>query len=163
MKFSFNENQYTPKGLETVPINNLKHEYRLLREEANKRLAEFQGTKWVDTKAYKSNINEYNQNIARMTKKDLEYKLSQVYDFLNAKTSTVEGNEEIQSHVLDSLRDIGYKGITEDNFLKFGQYMEAMRDIYTDILFDSEQAAEIFETYQDLDINRIIDIYEKNN
>ena len=87
--FYYNDSSYNPEVLERMPQRSLRSEYKRLRQEANKRLQEFDGTRWESTKIYKSNKGRYDQNINKMTNKELRYMITEVHDFLSMETSTV--------------------------------------------------------------------------
>lgn len=143
MEFYYNDDFYNPANLATLKQRTLRSEYNRLRKEANMRLQRFEGTKWTRTKIYKSNAGRYDQNISKMTNKELRYMLTQVHDFLASSLSTVEGNVEAQERSIKTLKKHGIN-ITKRQYIRFGEYMEKLRIMYNDALYDSRTAAKIY-------------------
>lgn len=163
--FYYNDEFYNPQNLAKLNQSSLRKEYSRLRSIANKRLKEFDGTKWTETKVYKSNKGKYDQNITKMTNRDLRYKLTEVHGFLSSELSTVEGNIEYERNVISTLRENGYTGITEANFLQFTEYMERIENLFKDQLYDSRRAAQEFsdaqKEEQEVNVDEIIKRFEE--
>lgn len=126
--FSFDRDVYNPEALSHMPRNTLAAEYNRLRKEANKRLAQFDGTEWTQTGIYKSNAGKYDQNIRKMTAEELAYKLSDVQSFLDNKLSTVRGLQIQRAKAVRSLGYMGYDFVNKKNFIKFTEFMDFLRE-----------------------------------
>ena len=152
--------RYSPVALEGWKQRTLRSEYRRLREEANTRLKAFTGTEWTQTEVYRSNYGRYDQNINRMSNKDLRYAITEVIDFLNMQTSTVEGLEAMRDRQLETFHAHGYEGINKQNWRGFTEFMDRLNLIFQDTLLDSDRAVEIYEeSWETADIDTMVERY----
>lgn len=89
---------------------------------------------------------------ALMDTVDLAKALSAVKKFLNSKRSTAAGRRDTRRKEVESIRGLGYEGVTERNVDLFNQFMELWERKYVQntpegkkMLMDSDYAAEIFD------------------
>lgn len=60
----------------------------------------------------------------------------------------------------DTLRSHGYN-ISDNNIESFKMFMEYAREITEGMFFDSEEAAELFESSQNIDVSTIMNMYSE--
>ena len=140
----------------------LRKEYTRLRQVANKRLARMEGTQYEDSQTYIHNAGKYTtiaqiektaltnaKNLseeARQRYVDLHIakKTHELYKFLTAKTGSIRGMQRVENEVIETLRDRGYTFVNKGNIKDFAAYMEFMRTLHNNRMYDSERAAELF-------------------
>ena len=61
-----------------------RSELRRLQHIANDRLQKFTGTEWEQSDVYKSNKGQYDKNVKKMSREEVDMKLNQVYRFLKS-------------------------------------------------------------------------------
>lgn len=167
VKFGFeNEDLYHYEAFKYGNISRaeLTKEYSRLRQTANKRLQRMQGTKYEQTQTYLRNAGKY-KTLAQIKKEAKQHtknmgaeaaqkyvdrvvalKLADLYKFLTAKTGSIRRMQRVENEVISSLRSRGLTFINKNNIQQFGDYMEYMRTLHQNKIYDSERAAELFGT-----------------
>lgn len=148
--FTYPDDMYNPESLEFLNRSSLQKEYNRLRKEANRRLAQFDGTEWTTSDVYMTNAGRYDQNINKMTVSELRYALTDVHDYLRLKTSTVRGLQVQRAKAIKTLNARGFTSINKKNFRKFAEYMKNARQEKLDALYGSEILLEYYETVNTL-------------
>lgn len=161
MEFYYNDNWYNPENLETVKQRSLRSEYNRLRKEANRRLKTLKSRGYQWTNIYKSNNGVYDQNINRMSNRDLRYAITEVHDFLSSTYSDVEWMDENRARTIKSMRDKGITGLDESNFDRFVAFMEDFRALYGDLQYSSDYIAEYWLAEEDISPAHAWDMYQK--
>lgn len=152
--FTYPDDMYNPETLEFLDRTSLQKEYNRLRKEANRRLAQFDGTEWTETKIYKSNAGKYDQNINKMTASELRYALTDVHDYLRMKLSTVRGMQIQRAKAVRRLNALGYKKITKKNFLAFTNFIDEIRERKIDKTVSSNELVEFFDSQKVIETDR---------
>lgn len=145
---------YNPKQLmdalqsDSGAINRkvIEKDYRELRKLAEGRLKRFVGTEWMDSRVYRYNVARYKPLSQIKDDKELASLLTDLHEFINAKTGTISGLERQRKETIETLHERGYDFVTKENFKAFVDFMDDMRHKKISSLYDSERIAEIFAT-----------------
>ncbi len=137
------------KGEYPITEADIRKEYSRLRQQANRNLARFVGTEWEDTQVYRYNAQRY-KTLAEIDKgggvRELASLLTDLHEYVNAKTATISGLERQRAQAIETLHDRGYTFVNKDNFKMFTQFMDDLRQKKIASLYDSERLAELFST-----------------
>lgn len=125
-----------------------RSELRRLQHIANDRLQKFTGTEWEQSDVYKSNKGQYDKNVRKMSREEVDMKLNQVYRFLKSKRSTVRGNQIARAKTIRSLHQAGYTGINKRNLKAFGEFMDKIRAANLDAIYTSDEVVDMFELFE---------------
>lgn len=145
-------------------LQDIRAEYSELRKIANKRI------KRAQAKGDLLDMEQFTTTTAIMKGANPVINLAKAYSevvkFLNAKVSTAKGRKEVRRKTVETLNNIGYKNITEDNARLFGEFMEKWRVAFEQettmgkkLLFDSDSAVEFFDSAME----KIIDNKQRAN
>ena len=147
--FKFPEEFYENVDDSFMTWGQKRDELRRLQHIANERLQKFTGTEWEQSQIYKSNKGQYDKNVKKMSREEVDMKLNQVYRFLKAKRSTVRGNQIFRAETIRTLHQSGYTEINKRNLHAFGEYMDKMRNMNIDSIYTSDTVVEMFELFED--------------
>ena len=125
-----------------------RSELRRLQHIANERLQKFTGTEWEQSDVYKSNKGQYDKNVKKMSREEIDMKLNQVYRFLKSKRSTVRGNQIARAKTIRSLQQAGFTGINKRNLKAFGEFMDKIRAANLDAIYTSDEVVDMFELFE---------------
>lgn len=125
-----------------------RSELRRLQHIANDRLQKFSGTEWEQSDVYKSNKGQYDKNVRKMSREEVDMKLNQVYRFLKSKRSTVRGNQIARAKTIRSLQQAGFTGINKRNLKAFGEFMDKIRAANLDAIYTSDEVVDMFELFE---------------
>lgn len=125
-----------------------RSELRRLQHIANERLQKFTGTEWEQSDVYKSNKGQYDKNVKKMSRAEVDMKLNQVYRFLKSKRSTVRGNQIARAKTIRSLQQAGFTGINKRNLKAFGEFMDKIRAANLDAIYTSDEVVDMFELFE---------------
>lgn len=125
-----------------------RSELRRLQHIANERLQKFTGTEWEQSDVYKSNKGQYDKNVKKMSREEVDMKLNQVYRFLKSKRSTVRGNQIARAKTIRSLQQAGFTGINKRNLKAFGEFMDKIRVANLDAIYTSDEIVDMFELFE---------------
>lgn len=148
--FAYTPNVYTPDGGRvSLSSKEARHEYARLRSLAMRRLKQFEGTEYTDTKIYRM-MRDLPKS-SDIADKNIYHALTDVYYIIKSPASTITGMRATTKKAVSTMLEHGYKGVTAGNIRKFGEYMkrykaEAIaRGIYTPNMaqsyFDREKEA----------------------
>ena len=144
----------TPIKIEHMAISSIKQAYSKLRSAANKRLARMEA----------AGIGNYGSarfaKISEMSTQELYSNLADVSRFMNDPRTTVRGQRRYMSNMIDSFNQQGYYWIDESNLYDFLDYMDDLRDQYSDKMFDSGDAVDVYNEAQRLNVSS--DILKKH-
>ena len=127
-----------------LDMKSARAEYMRLKSIARKRLVRLESAGFADTSIYKYNKGHYKAQ-SQLSDSELIYQLSDLARFIGAQTSTVTGQRQYIRTNVEKLTKHGYTGVTEKNFLKFAEYMDAYRSRQIDKVVSSEEIVEMFE------------------
>lgn len=121
-----------------------RKEYTRLRDISQKRLKRMGKTQWARTQTYKKNVNHYKKLKDIKSDYELAGRLSDLARFIVSKYSSVAKQKEIMKKSLATLHEHGYGFVNEDNYIDFGDFMEAYRNQMLDMEYDSGDAADTY-------------------
>lgn len=147
----------------------LRKEYSRLRSIARKRLERLKAGGYDWASSYRENVGKFKPIKDVSSRRELESLTRDVSRFITAKSGSARGLREIQKGTISTLREHGYTGINEQNFRRFGEYMEYLRDMgeIERGTLSSERAVDLFRHANRLgisegDIAANFDFWEKN-
>lgn len=146
--FNFPEEFYENVDDSFMTWGQKRAELRRLQHIANERLQKFTGTEWEKSTVYKSNKGQYDKNVKKMSRAEVDMKLNQVYRFLKSKRSTVRGNQIARAKTIRSLQQAGYTGINKRNLKAFGEFMDKIRAANLDAIYTSDEVVDMFELFE---------------
>ena len=146
--FNFPEEFYENVDDSFMTWGQKRAELRRLQHIANERLQKFTGTEWVQSDVYKSNKGQYDKNVRKMSREEVDMKLNQVYRFLKSKRSTVRGNQIARAKTIRSLQQAGFTGINKRNLKAFGEFMDKIRAANLDAIYTSDEVVDMFELFE---------------
>lgn len=152
---------YRPNEAKNLSERELRSEYARLRRLANRRLNNLE----------KRNLGTWGANrfgSARgMSAEYVEAALLEVSRFLRDPRHTVRGEQQHIDSVIDTFRERGIDFIDRSNFYQFTDFMNGLREQYSEKLFDSSDALEVFGNMQRLgldpeEVKNHFDYYAQN-
>lgn len=146
--FNFPEEFYENVDDSFMTWGQKRAELRRLQHIANDRLQKFTGTEWEQSTVYKSNKGQYDKNVKKMSRAEVDMKLNQVYRFLKSNRSTVRGNQIARARTIRSLHQAGFTGINKSNLGEFGKFMDKIRAANLDSIYTSDEVVEMFELFE---------------
>ena len=146
-KVMFREN---PKGM--------KAEYTRMRDIAQKRIKRMSESEWTWTKTYKEHAQGF-MKISEIDPRDFAEAFSELSKFVNAKASSVRGQEAIRKKTTATLNSaIGEKKINKRNYKRVIKILNESRN--RKIIYDSDKIATLAETTVDLTDSQFDDILD---
>ena len=157
-------NVYKPLDVSAMNIYEVKKAYQSMRKAANKRIANIEkhgvkiqhyGTAWNKTGGLRmsSRGDSYRFPAAStMTNEELRVALSDVSLWMRDPAHTVRGEAKEREFRIGLLHDKGYDFVNDSNFYDFINYMDDLREQYSDKVFDSSAAADVFAQTQRIGI-----------
>lgn len=145
VKFNLPEEAYTIGGvsiLKAATEEEARKEYQRLRRVAIKRLKRLEGTEYDEF--YQKNKDRFRPSGDLETLSQLGSELSNVYRYLNAKGSSLQGKRAIDRKKLKTLHEHGYN-ISKAELKDFGDFMNAYLDQVNGFTLGSDRVAEVYE------------------
>lgn len=147
-KLSFPVDWYNPITLRRIPDDDLRAEYRRLREIANKRLDRLGKSEFMTEAQAKNRKNDF-APAKSLDKNELVYSLSDVAGFVNSKLSTVTGQKAKRDKFLETMEERGYTFIKKQDYKTFGDYMDRIRPYINAQIVGSDDIVELAQTETD--------------
>lgn len=139
-----------PKGM--------KAEYTRMRDIAQKRIKRMAESEWTWTKTYKEHAQGF-MKISEIDPRDFAEAFSELSKFVNAKASSVRGQEAIRKKTTATLNSaIGEKKINKRNYKRVIKILNESRN--RKIIYDSDKIATLAETTVDLTDSQFDDILD---
>ena len=117
--------------------------YSRLRKNAMKRLKNLSGTEFERAQAYRENRKGF-PKLSEMRENDLAYYLTEVSDFIYAKSSTLRYQKTLKNRNIRSWRGKGLN-VNEENYWDFVDFLEAWHANNQEKLYGSERVYELME------------------
>ena len=141
---------FSPSKIENMSISAIRKEYSRLRSIANKRIQrlESQGL-------YRGNVKFPTiKEITESARSTISSKLADVSKFLRSDRTTVSGTKAYMRDFAEQMESKGYGDLVDspEKIFKMIEYMESLREKYTDKLFDSGDALDVLQQGQRLNI-----------
>lgn len=153
---------YTPKTMSKMSQSAIRKEYSRLRSIANKRIQRMTkaGLMRKQTPLF-ATIKEINES----SKWNVESQLASVSSFLSSERTTVTGTKKFLNDFREMMTDKGYGDLVDntENTYELIDFMEHMREQYSDKVFDSGDALDVLQETQRLRIpmSTVMEKYEE--
>lgn len=141
----------------------LRKEYSRLRAIAQKRIQRLGESKYSTSQAYLQNVGKYPKLRDIQSTQELLYAVRDVARFISAKRGSVQGQRAIELQTLTALRTHGYKFVSEENYMDFGEFWGYVRDNNLDKLYDSSQVVDLWEQLRSVDTLTLDDFVRMYN
>lgn len=152
-EFWYEPKWYTVQGAETMyrlgtkdDIATMKSEYTRMRDTAQKRLKRLE-KQFPESRAVKTHQNGF-PKIRDLDPRDFPKAFSELAKFLNAKGSTVTGQQQIQDKTIKTWQAQGLN-LNKGNYDKVIRILEEMRR--QKIIYGSDKAVELADAMLELD------------
>lgn len=168
---------YTPRDVDAMNIYEVRQTYAQMRKAANKRIRNIakHGTITTKTSSRKgkstptsgirfsdavpgSKLYQF-PAASTLTNEQVRAALADISMWIRNPSHTVKGEAREREFRLSLLKK-KYPFVTNENFYQFTNFMEDLRQQYSDKVFDSSAAADVFEQVQR--INLPLDVVKKN-
>lgn len=145
---------FAPYQIERMTNRAIRQEYSKLRSTANKRLQRLEAAGLGDRGKFRFPV------IKGKTDAEIAAQLADVSRFLKDPRTTVTGEKKFVEGELKMLREKGYDFVDRSNFYDFIKFMDEKRAEVGGKLFDSGDAADVFNEGQRLNIP--VEVLKKN-
>lgn len=152
-KFVFEEKWYTVEGAKTMAkigtkddLSTMRSEYTRMRDVAQKRLKRLEKA-FPDSKAVRSHPHGF-PKLRDLDPRDFPKAFSELAKFINAKRSTITGQNQIKEKTIKTWNDQGLN-LNPKNYDKVIKILEEMRR--QKIVYGSDKVVELAESMMDLD------------
>ena len=141
---------FNPMQISKMTTAEVHREYSRLRSIANKRIGRLQaqglGMKEVKFPTIK--------DITKSNKMNISSQLADVSKFLRSERTTVTGEKRFLNDFAQQMRDQGYSDLVGSvaDIYNMIEFMEQMRERYSDKVFDSGDALDVLQQAQRLNI-----------
>lgn len=149
---------YNPVKLKALLANKetagaVRKEYTRLRDISQKRLKRLKAAGFAGTQTYKRNYKHYPVLKKIKTDEELAARLTDLAFFIMNPSSKVRKARARMIKSIDTLHSHGYTWVSQDNYIKFGEFMESYRDTMMDMIYDSGDAVELFSVVEKHNLN----------
>lgn len=151
---------FSPRQIQLMNTGAIRKAYSELRSVANKRIQRMTAQNLGRDRSLFPTI----QQIVDSDKISLKSALADVSKFLRSERTTVRGEKKFLNEFRRSMIEKGYGELVQSNKDVYGMldYMDHLREIYSEKLFDSGDALDVLEQGQRLNIpvDKLKDNYE---
>lgn len=139
---------YTPKDINEIGSAEQRAEYIRLRKIAQKR------RKRLEAAGFSKSAGRLFPTARSIDNAlDLRYQLLELSRWLRDPAHKVRNAKRQRDYTLQALHNDGFDFINEDNFEAFTEYMDSLREEYAGQIFDSGDAADVFNQAQRIGID----------
>lgn len=152
---------FTPYQIHKMTSGAINKAYSALRSIANKRLQRMQA-QGLGVRAREGFRFPTIKQIQESSKDTVSAALADVSRWLSQPQSTIRGERQKIAEFRESMADMGYSDLTTtlDDTYRLMQYLEDLREQYSNDLYDSGDALDVYQHAQDLGISPAV--FEKN-
>lgn len=152
---------FTPYQIHKMGSGAINKAYSALRSIANKRLQRMQA-QGLGVRAREGFRFPTIKQIQESSKDTVSAALADVSRWLSQPQSTIRGERRKIAEFRESMADMGYSDLTAtlDDTYRLMQYLEDLREQYSNDLYDSGDALDVYQHAQDLGISQ--EVFEKN-
>lgn len=158
------KDDYTPLALElTWNIKDVRKEYSRLRSIWRKRYERLLKSDYNDIKLVTDRpIQRYKQLKDVTSDREIYHLLSELATIIASDRTTVTGLKKREKEHMEHINDVyGTELKTHDDLLKFGKFMEQLRDFASDRIYDSDFAVELYSEGEKLSTDKLLDLYKE--
>lgn len=152
---------FSPYQIHKMTSGDINKEYSRLRSIANKRLQRMQA-QGLGIRAREGFRFPTIKQIQESSKDTVSAALADVSRWLRQPQSTIKGEHKKIAEFRESMAEMGYSDLTTtiDDTYRLMQYLEDLREQYSNDLYDSGDALDVYQHAQDLGISR--EVFDKN-
>lgn len=155
---------YTPVALElTWDKKDVRKEYSRLRSIWRKRYERILKSDYKDINLVADRpIQRYKQLKDITSDRELYHLLSELSTIIGSDRTTVTGLKKREKEQIQHINDVyGTELKTHEDFLKFGRFMEELRDFASDRIYDSDFAVDLYSEGEKLSTGKMLELYKE--
>lgn len=158
------KDDYTPLALElTWDMKDVRKEYSRLRSIWRKRYERLLKSDYKDVNIVRDRpIQRYKQLKDITSDRELYHLLSELATIIASDRTTVTGLKKQEKEQMQHINDVyGTELKTHEDLLKFGRFMEQIRDFASDRIYDSDFAADLYSDGEKLSTGKMLELYKE--
>ena len=158
------KDDYTPLALElTWDMKDVRKEYSRLRSIWRKRYERLLKSDYKDINLVTDRpIQRYKQLKDITSDREIYHLLSELATIIATDRTTVTGLKKHEKEQMKHMNDVyGTELKTHEDLLKFGRFMEQLRDFASDRIYDSDFAADLYSDGEKLSTGKMIELYKE--
>lgn len=158
------KDDYTPLSLElTWNMKDVRKEYSRLRSIWRKRYERLLKSDYKDINLVKDRpIQRYKQLKEITGDRELYHLLSELASIIASDRTTVTGLKKQEKEQMLRINDVyGTELKTHEDLLKFGSFMEQLRDFASDRIYDSDFAVDLYSDGEKLSTGKMLELYKE--
>lgn len=158
------KDDYTPLALElTWDMKDVRKEYSRLRSIWRKRYERLLRSDYKDINIVTDRpIQRYKQLKDITSDRELYHLLSELATIIASDRTTVTGLKKREKEQMVHMNDVyGTELKTHEDFLKFGRFMEQLRDFASDRIYDSDLAVDLYSDGEKLSTGKMLELYKE--
>lgn len=149
---------YLPHNLKDRSKEEIRGEYKRLRDVFRKRMERISKSEFADSAIYKKNVKKFPGIGKIKSESDLKKKLTDLAYFVSQDISSLTGLRQQRENAIESINRIygnesGKSVITQENFSQFTDFMDTLRDENIANIYDSERVLQLMYIQEKADID----------
>lgn len=155
---------YTPLALElTWDMKDVRKEYSRLRSIWRKRYERLLKSDYKDINLVTDRpIQRYKQLKDITSDREIYHLLSELATIIASDRTTVTGLKKQEKDQMEHINDVyGTELKTHGDLLKFGCFMEQLRDFASDRIYDSDFAVDLYSDGEKLSTGKMLELYKE--
>ena len=158
------KDDYTPLALElTWDMKDVRKEYSRLRSIWRKRYERLLKSDYKDVNLVIDRpIQRYKQLKDITSDREIYHLLSELATIIASDRTTVTGMKKREKEQMQHINDVyGTELKTHEDLLKFGRFMEQLRDFASDRIYDSDFAVDLYSEGEKLSTDKLLGLYKE--
>lgn len=158
------KDDYTPLALElTWDMKDVRKEYSRLRSIWRKRYERILKSDYKDINLVKDRpIQRYKRLKDITSDREIYHLLSELATIIESDRATVTGLKKQEKEQMHHINDVyGTELKTHEDLLKFGRFMEQLRDFALDRIYDSDFAVDLYSEGEKLSTGKMLELYKE--
>lgn len=158
------KDDYTPLALElTWDMKDVRKEYSRLRSIWRKRYERLLKSDYKDINLVTDRpIQRYKQLKDITSDREIYHLLSELATIIASDRTTITGLKKREKEQMQHINDVyGTELKTHEDMLKFGRFMEQLRDFASDRIYDSDFAVDLYADGEKLSTGKILELYKE--
>lgn len=158
------KDDYTPLALElTWDKKDVRKEYSRLRSIWRKRYERLLKSDYKDINLVTDRpIQRYKQLKDITSDREIYHLLSELSTIIASDRTTITGLKRHEKEQMQHINDVyGTELKTHEDLLKFGRFMEQLRDFASDRIYDSDFAVDLYSDGEKLSTCKMLELYKE--
>ena len=158
------KDDYTPLALElTWDMKDVRKEYSRLRSIWRKRYERILKSDYKDINLVTDRpIQRYKQLKDITNDREIYHLLSELATIIASDRTTVTGLKKREKEQIQHINDVyGTELKTHEDLVKFGDFMEQLRDFALDRIYDSDFAVDLYSDGEKLSTGKMLELYKE--